>query len=48
MKIWIFQTGEFLPIDGENIRPMRAINLLNILLKRGHSVTLLSSDLAIK
>ena len=33
MKIWILQTGEFLQIDGENVRPMRAINFLNIFLK---------------
>ena len=44
MNIWIFQTGEFLPIDGDNMRPMRAINLSKYFLKRGHSVTLLSSD----
>ena len=45
MKIWIFQTGEFLPIDGEkNLRAMRAINLSKYFLKRGHSVTLLSSN----
>ena len=44
MKIWIFQTGEFLPIDGENFRPMRGINLSEYFLKSGHSVTLISSD----
>ena len=44
MKIWILQTGEFLQIDGENVRPMRAINLSEYFLKRGHSVNLLSSD----
>jgi glycosyltransferase involved in cell wall biosynthesis len=44
MKIWILQTGEFLQIDGENVRPMRAINLSEYFLKRGHKVNLLSSD----
>lgn len=44
MKIWILQTGEFLQTDGENVRPMRAINLSEYFLKRGHSVKLLSSD----
>ena len=44
MRVWIFQTGEFLPIDGDNIRPMRAINLSEYFIKNGHSVTLLSSD----
>jgi glycosyltransferase involved in cell wall biosynthesis len=44
MKIWILQTGEFLQIDGENVRPMRAINLSEYFLKRGHTVNLLSSD----
>lgn len=44
MHIWIFQTGEPLQIDDAELRPMRAINLSNELLKRGHSVTILSSD----
>ena len=44
MKIWILQTGEFLQIDGQNVRPMRAINLSEYFLKRGHSVNLISSD----
>ena len=44
MKIWIFQTGEFLPNDGEKLRPMRAMNLSEYFIKNGHSVTLLSSD----
>lgn len=44
MKIWILQTGEFLQIDKEKGRPMRAINLSEYFLKRGHSVNLLSSD----
>ena len=44
MKVWIFQTGEFLPIDGKNIRPMRAMNLSEYFLKNGHSINLWSSD----
>ena len=44
MHIWIFQSGEPLHIDGENIRPMRSMNLANTLIKRGHSVLLLSSS----
>jgi len=44
MKIWILQTGEFLQIDKNKGRPMRAINLSEYFLKRGHSVNLLSSD----
>lgn len=44
MKIWILQTGEPLQIDKNRFRPMRAINLSNELIKRGHSVILWSSD----
>jgi len=44
MKVWIFQTGEPLQIDSENLRPMRAINLSNILISRGHKVVIWSSD----
>lgn len=44
MKIWILQTGEPLQIDKNGLRPMRAINLSNELVKRGHEVTLWSSD----
>ena len=43
MNVWIFQTGEPLQIDKGNSRPMRAINLSNSLLKKGHKVTLWSS-----
>lgn len=43
MRVWIFQTGEPLHIDGDNYRPMRAMNLANILIKRGHYVTIWSS-----
>ena len=44
MKVWILQTGEPLQIDGENVRPMRAINLSNMLIRYGHDVTIWSSD----
>ena len=43
MNIWILQTGEPLHSDGENARPMRAMNLANKLIENGHSVTLWSS-----
>jgi glycosyltransferase involved in cell wall biosynthesis len=43
LLIWVFQTGEPLPIDGENVRPMRAINLCNALIQAGHKVVLWSS-----
>ncbi len=43
LKIWILQTGEPLQIDEENSRPMRAMNLSNYLLDKGHDVTLLSA-----
>jgi glycosyltransferase involved in cell wall biosynthesis len=44
MKIWILQTGEPLQIDKSGLRPMRAINLSNELIKHGHDVTLWSSN----
>ena len=44
MKVWILQTGEPLQIDSFGRRPMRAINLSEALLKRGHEVTIWSSD----
>lgn len=43
MKVWIFQTGEPLPTDAGQPRPMRAMNLANALLARGHNVVLWSS-----
>lgn len=41
--VWVFQTGEPLHIDGENVRPMRAMNLSDALVKAGHRVILWSS-----
>ena len=38
MKVWLIQTGEPLPIDGENIRLFRAGMLAQLLASRGHSV----------
>tara|TARA_B100001057_G_C22853573_1_gene951912 strand:+ start:1824 stop:3077 length:1254 start_codon:yes stop_codon:yes gene_type:complete len=43
MNVWIFQTGEPLQIDDITLRPMRAINLCNALIKSGHNVILWSS-----
>lgn len=40
---WIFQTGEPLHIDEGDPRPMRAMNLANALVGRGHRVVLWSS-----
>ena len=40
---WVLQTGEPLHIDGENVRPMRAMNLSNALAAAGHKVVLWSS-----
>jgi len=44
MKVWILQTGEPLPIDSTGLRPMRAMNLSNALIEKGHQVVLWSSD----
>lgn len=44
MKVWVLQTGEPLQIDAGGLRPMRAINLSNTLVARGHQVVLWSSD----
>ena len=44
LVVWIFQTGEPLQIDDVDSRPMRAINLSNSLIKKGHEVVLWSSD----
>lgn len=43
LLIWILQTGEPLHIDGNNARPMRAVNLSNALVDSGHKVILWSS-----
>lgn len=43
MNVWIFQTGEPLHIDYGNPRPMRAMNLANMLIEKGHSVVIWSS-----
>lgn len=44
MNFWILQTGEPLPLDNRGLRPMRAINLSNCLIAKGHSVVLWSSN----
>jgi len=44
LTIWILQTGEPLHIDGDNVRPMRAMNLTNMLVAAGHKVVLWSSS----
>lgn len=44
MRIWIFQSGEPLPTDSGELRPMRAINLSSALIEKGHQVVLWSSD----
>ena len=44
MKIWILQTGEPLHTDKLGLRPMRAMNLSNALIEKGHDVVLWSSD----
>lgn len=43
MKVWLFQTGEPVHVDGGSPRPMRAMNLANALLERGHAVELWTS-----
>lgn len=43
MIIWILQTGEPLHCDIGTPRPMRAMNLANVLVSRGHEVVLWSS-----
>ena len=44
MKVWILQTGEPLQIDNSGLRPMRAINLSNILIEKKHNVVIWSTD----
>lgn len=43
MNILLLQTGEPIPSDVVNLRPMRASILTNALLQRGHNVHLISS-----
>jgi hypothetical protein len=44
LTIWLLQTGEPLHIDKGNPRPMRAMNLANQLISRGHKVVIWSSN----
>lgn len=44
MIFWIVQTGEPLHCDGGVVRPMRAMNLANTLLAKGHEVVIWSSN----
>ncbi len=43
MEVWIFQTGEPLQSDQFKMRPMRAMNLSEFLVKRKHKVIIWSS-----
>ena len=43
MLVWILQTGEPLNCDGNQLRPMRAINLSNALVSKGHKVEIIST-----
>ena len=43
LTVWILQTGEPLHCDAGSPRPMRAMNLANTLVSRGHRVVLWSS-----
>ncbi len=44
LVVWILQTGEPLHVDAGNPRPMRAMNLADTLVARGHRVVLWSAD----
>jgi glycosyltransferase involved in cell wall biosynthesis len=44
MNVWIIQTAEPLQIDSDGLRPMRAMNLSNALIARGHKVIIWTSD----
>ena len=44
MEIWIFQTGEPLHIDLIKYRPMRAVQLSNVLANKKHNVIIWSSS----
>jgi len=43
LTIWILQTGEPMHSDYGSPRPMRAMNLANALVDKGHNVILWSS-----
>ncbi len=43
MLVWILQTGEPLNCDGDQLRPMRAINLSKALVSKGHKVEIIST-----
>ena len=43
MLVWILQTGEPLNSDGDQLRPMRAINLSKALVSKGHKVEIIST-----
>ncbi len=43
LTVWLLQTGEPLHIDDQSARPMRAMNLANALVEKGHKVVLWSS-----
>ena len=43
MLVWILQTGEPLNCDLNQLRPMRAINLSNALISKGHKVEIIST-----
>ena len=43
MLVWILQTGEPLNCDKKELRSMRAINLADALLLKGHNVEIIST-----
>ena len=43
LLVWVLQTGEPLHIDPDLPRPMRAMNLSDVLVRAGHRVVLWSS-----
>lgn len=44
MRVWVFQTGEYLPYLDDHNRPMRAASVVRALVSRGHLVTLWTAD----